>query len=136
MLEDFLFWEVGLPTGRGSGWSFRHQDGLLRTSGLTRAKKTSLLMVLVHPEIPLHNNSRNWTQDSGCESGRSVGLGWLREPVGHLHVPGWDHPEVGSELLPLHQRPNFRGEPDTAAIQHHEERAKELNLNCLTQIYS
>ena len=25
--------------------------------GLTRAKKTSLLMVLVHPEIPLHNNS-------------------------------------------------------------------------------
>ena len=39
----------------------RHQDvgywALDERIGLTRAKKTSLLMVLVHPEIPLHNDS-------------------------------------------------------------------------------
>ena len=90
--------------------------------GLTRAKKTSLLMVLVHPEIPLHNNSaeldaRQRVRKRKISFGPRVAEG--NQGVGHLHVPGWDHPEVGSELLPLHQRPNFRGEPDTAAIQHH-----------------
>jgi hypothetical protein len=39
--------------------------------------------------------------------------------VGHFHVAGWDHQEVGSQLLPLRPGPNFRSESDTAAIQHH-----------------
>ena len=79
LLEDFLgvtsgtstgsCWPTGSsqPLGRGSGWRgdltplrFATKTGywaLDERIGLTRAKKTSLLMVLVHPEIPLHNNS-------------------------------------------------------------------------------
>ena len=103
LLEDFLgdFWDFyrellayrQQPTPGERKRLERRFDALFATKtgywalderiGLTRAKKTSLLMVLVATrKIPLPTTTRrNWTQDSGCESGRSVlGLGWLREP--------------------------------------------------------
>ena len=77
LLEDFLgdFWDFyrellayrQQPTPGERKRLERRFDALFATKtgywalderiGLTRAKKTSLLMVLVHPEIPLHNNS-------------------------------------------------------------------------------
>ena len=107
LLEDFLedFWDFyrellayrQQPTAGERKRLERRFDALFTTKtgywalderiGLTRAKKTSLLMVLVHPWCWSTRKSRstttrrNWTQDSGCESGRSVlGLGWPREP--------------------------------------------------------
>jgi len=40
-------------------------------------------------------------------SGRSA-LGRGDPGMGHLHVVGWHHQEVGSKLLPLHPGPDFR----------------------------
>ncbi|MDA0734712.1 MAG: transposase [Chloroflexi bacterium] len=77
LLEDFLghFWDFyrellayrQQPTPGEQQRLEQRFDALFATKtsywaldqriGLTRAKKTSLLMVLAHPEIPLHNNS-------------------------------------------------------------------------------
>jgi hypothetical protein len=77
LLEDFLgdFWDFyrallayrQQPIAGEREWLEKRFDQLFSTEtgywaldqriGLTRAKKASLLMVLEHPEIPLHNNS-------------------------------------------------------------------------------
>ena len=86
-----------------------------------RALKTSLLMVLV--EIPLQTTRRTGRQRVGGDQFWAGSSNHWRAPS----VPGWDHPEVGSELLPLHQRPNY---PQLSII---EER-KELNLGALPSL--
>jgi hypothetical protein len=142
LLDDFLkeFWEFyrellayrQLPTLEERTRLETEFDTLFATKtgywalderiALTRAKKGSLLMVLEHPEIPVAQQLGG----TGCKTAGTEAEDQLRaasgrgnQGVGHLHVAGWDHPEVGSELLPLHPGPNFRGESDTPTSQHH-----------------
>ena len=102
LLEDFLgdFWDFyrellayrQQPTPGERKRLERRFDALFATKtgywalderiGLTRAKKTSLLMVLVHPEIPLPQQlGGTGRKTAGAKAEESVlGLGWLREP--------------------------------------------------------
>ena len=93
--------------------------------GLTRAKKTSLLMVLVQTR-------RNWTQDSGCRGRSVLGLGWLRG----RGTPSWVGPPGRGVRLLATSTTEFPGRTRYRSYPVIEERAKELNLGASCQLLS
>ena len=70
----------------------------------THAKKGYLLMVLAHPEIPLHNNPAELEHAHGCANGMRLRAAHSRRRpgLGHLHDAGGDRNEAGSQFLSLH----------------------------------
>jgi len=71
----------------------------------TKTKKASLLLVLDHPEIPLHHNPAELGARQRVHK-RAISFG-PRTPDGakawdNLHVVGGDRQEAGGELLPVH----------------------------------
>ena len=134
LLEDFLgdFWDFyrellayrQQPTPGERKRLERRFDALFATKtgywalderiGLTRAKKTSLPDGAGPPGNPapqqLGGTGRK-TAGAKAED-RRFGPRLVAEGTrawDHLHVPGWDHPEVGSELLPLTSTTEFPG---------------------------
>jgi len=85
---------------------------------LTRDKKPELLLVLEHPELPLHNNPAELGARQRVPQARRQ----LRPPqsgparrLGYLHDPGCHHPQARPRLRRLPHRPLHPGRPDPAA---------------------
>jgi hypothetical protein len=77
----------------------------------TCAKKTSLLQVLQHPELPLHNNASEWRQGATsektrCEFRPAHPTGFTS--LGYFHDSGGHGQEIRHQFLCLYSRPCFR----------------------------
>ncbi len=95
----------------------------------TRARKTVLLAVLEHPEIPLHNNAAELAARQRVRK-RDVSFGprTIDPGVGYVPVAGGYHAQIGDQFLSLHPD-RIRGDdqiPPLAEVI--AERAEEWNL--------
>ena len=96
----------------------------------TKIKKDTLLLVLAHPELPLHNNAAELAVRQRVRK-RDVSFGPRTQAgvrAGIRLLAGGNHQKVGGQFLPLYSGSHFRNQPHPPLADLVSKAAKDLNL--------